>query len=114
MSEREFKHLPGPYEFTEEGSGDEDDRVFGPREIEDSIGRLIVSRDGLYAREPGVSKKTIYANARLLAASPTLCALLAEIETAIMPLLPDIDPVIDIRKRVKELLDVIEKGGVSE
>lgn len=113
MSKRQFKHLPGPYRVEEEDFGDEH-YCLGPHEIKDAQGRTVVAGDGgLFAYETGVDTKTLYANARLLAASPSLVALLAEIETAILPLLPDIDPVMQMRAKVKELLDTIEKGEVS-
>lgn len=114
MNQREFKHLPGPYRLTEEDFGD-DDCIIGPYEIKDANKRLVVAGDGgLFTYEPGIGKETLYANARLLTASFDLCAILAEIEAEILQHLPDVDQVIAMRKRVKELLDSIEKGGVSE
>lgn len=50
---------------------------------------------------------------QVLIAAPSLATLLADIETDILPLLPDIDPVIEMRRKIASMLDYIEKGDIS-
>jgi hypothetical protein len=111
MSQREFKHTPEPWTIQEEDLGDEH-VVILPYHLLGSDKVRIIDGDGGLATGywEGIPVEKVKANARLLTAAPDLCALLAEIEAAILSLLPDIDPVIGVRKRVKELLDGIEKG----
>ncbi len=104
MSERrkrEFKHTPGPWKAANNRLW-----VLVQRDTSNGGEPEAVAAIGVIAAESDRG----HANERVLTAAPDLCALLAEIEAAILSLLPDIDPVIGVRKRVKELLDGIEKG----
>ena len=115
-AKRQFKHTPGPWKQSKGQYGNT---------IEAKSGR-----DPLFARDDGYMTVASFqpacpsmlhadkeenraANGRLIIAAPSLATLLADIETDILPLLPDIDPVIEMRRKIASMLDYIEKGDIS-